>query len=149
MISLVCSISSFSICMKIHTYTTTSTVYFTKRRLYWRDWHFRYLLFTIFGRHRVSNKLEYFSKSINKQGVSLHALVPKLRLEFKVWTFCEAHMIWKNIPHGSEVYWCCWQVIRKAIWYWLFKILQNTYLFSSSCLCPVGFLSFVGWKKSK
>ena len=88
MISLVCSISSFSICMKIHTYTT-STVYFTKRKLYWRDWHFRYLLFTIFGRHRVSNKLEYFSKYIKKQGVSplglCHALVPELRLVSFIW----------------------------------------------------------------
>ena len=30
-----------------------------------------------------------------------------------------------------------------------FGILHNIYLFSSSCLCPVGCLSFVRWKKIK
>ena len=30
-----------------------------------------------------------------------------------------------------------------------FQILRNIYLFPSSCLCPVGCLSFVSWKKSK
>ena len=31
----------------------------------------------------------------------------------------------------------------------IFEILRNIYLFSSSCLGPVGCLSFVRWKKSK
>ena len=30
-----------------------------------------------------------------------------------------------------------------------FRILRNIYLFSSSCLCPVGCLSFVRWKKNQ
>ena len=46
---------------------------------------------------------------------------------------------------------CRWHVTRKAIWYVsnfrIFKILRNIYLFSNSCLCPVGCLSFVSWKK--
>ena len=46
---------------------------------------------------------------------------------------------------------CCRHVIRKAIWnvtnFWIYKILHNIYLFSSSFLCLVGCLSFVGWKK--
>ena len=33
--------------------------------------------------------------------------------------------------------------------FWIFQILRNIYLFSSSCLCPVACLSFVHWKKIK
>ena len=45
---------------------------------------------------------------------------------------------------------CPWFFIRKAIWYVSnCQILHNIYLFSSSCLCPVGCLSFVLWKKNR
>ena len=38
---------------------------------------------------------------------------------------------------------CPWFLIRKAIWYVSnCRILRNIYLFSSSCVCPVGCLSF-------
>ena len=48
---------------------------------------------------------------------------------------------------------CCWHIIRKVIWYVtklrIFKIFFNVCLFLSSCLCPLGFLSFVSWKKNQ
>ena len=67
----------------------------------------------------------------------------------------QPHPIWRtrNQTTLSWQVFCCWHVIRKAIWRNLevrnLKILPNICLFSSSCLCPLVCLNFVRWKKIK
>ena len=46
-----------------------------------------------------------------------------------------------NVPHHG--------LIVNCVELSNFEILHNIYLFSSSCLCPVGCLSFVSWKMNQ
>ena len=77
--------------------------------------------------------------------IKLHIILLTVRNLEKLYGFLSVVIVLINL--------CCWHVIRKAIWRNLevrnLEILRNICLFSSSCLCPLGCLSFVRWKKIK
>ena len=63
-------------------------------------------------------------------------------------SFTHPNLKWLNLTNFW--YFCSWFLLRKAIWYVSnCRILCDIYLLSSSCLCPVGCLSFVRWKKNQ
>ena len=59
---------------------------------------------------QVNGKLEEPLNQLKESITNIICTVFMNYLECKVWTFWEAHKIWKNLPHGLDVY--CLSVLR-------------------------------------